>query len=148
MSIWIILKNLIWIYKECNFYQYWDTQSCMHPLHNEKLLSYTFGNKNSIFTFGDFVVASHFLCPKKCTKGLRCLWRLLGLEGTCCDLGYDNYKMTLLWKCCIFGFVVLIKQKYLFPSLCREAYNQTLKDSKIYNNLATIQMAMVPIDML
>jgi len=22
MSIWIILKNLVWIYKECNFYQY------------------------------------------------------------------------------------------------------------------------------
>lgn len=27
-------------------------------------------------------MTSHFLCPKKCTKGLRYLWRLLGLEGT------------------------------------------------------------------
>jgi hypothetical protein len=30
MSIWIILKNLIWTYWECNFCQYWDTQSCIH----------------------------------------------------------------------------------------------------------------------
>jgi hypothetical protein len=93
-------------------------------------------------------VASHFLSPKQCTKGLRYLWRLLGLEGTCYDLGYDNYKITLLRKCWIFGFVVLINRKYLFPCVCRWAYDQTLKDSKIYNNLATIQMAMVPIDML
>ncbi len=121
ISIWIILKNLIRTYRECNFYQYWDIQSCIHPLHNEKLLCYTFGNKNSIFIFGYFVVASHFLCPKKRTKGLRYLWRLLGLERTCYDLGYDNYKITLLWKCCIFGFVILIKNIYIyiFPSLCR-----------------------------
>jgi hypothetical protein len=30
-SIWIIWKNCVWTYKECNFYQYWNTQSCIHP---------------------------------------------------------------------------------------------------------------------
>jgi hypothetical protein len=32
MSIWIILKKLIWTYKECNFYQYWTLWLCIHPL--------------------------------------------------------------------------------------------------------------------
>ncbi len=31
MSIWIILKNLVLTYRECNFCQYWDTQSYIHP---------------------------------------------------------------------------------------------------------------------
>ncbi len=29
MSIWIILKNLVWIYKKCNFYCYWTTILCI-----------------------------------------------------------------------------------------------------------------------
>ncbi len=32
ICIWIILKNLIWTYRECNFCQYWYIQSCIHPL--------------------------------------------------------------------------------------------------------------------
>jgi hypothetical protein len=32
MSIWIILKNLIWICKECNFYRYWAIVACIYPL--------------------------------------------------------------------------------------------------------------------
>jgi hypothetical protein len=32
MSIWIILKNLVWTYMECNFCWYWDIQSCIHPM--------------------------------------------------------------------------------------------------------------------
>jgi len=31
MSIWIILKNLVWTYKECNFCQYWAIVPCIHP---------------------------------------------------------------------------------------------------------------------
>jgi len=31
MSIWIIKENLVWTYRECNFYQYWNTQSFVHP---------------------------------------------------------------------------------------------------------------------
>ncbi len=31
ISIWIIFKKNVWTYKECNFYQYWDTQSYIHP---------------------------------------------------------------------------------------------------------------------
>jgi len=31
MSIWIILKNLVLTYRECNFCQYWDIQLCIHP---------------------------------------------------------------------------------------------------------------------
>jgi hypothetical protein len=30
MSNWIILKNFVWTYRECNFCQYWDIQSCIH----------------------------------------------------------------------------------------------------------------------
>ncbi len=30
MSIQIILKNLVWTYKKCNFYQYWATIPCIH----------------------------------------------------------------------------------------------------------------------
>jgi hypothetical protein len=30
MFIWIILKNLVWIYKECNFYHYWAIVMCIH----------------------------------------------------------------------------------------------------------------------
>jgi len=31
MSIWIILKNLVWTYKECIFCQYWTTIPCIDP---------------------------------------------------------------------------------------------------------------------
>jgi len=31
MFIWIILKNLVWTYKECNFYYYWAIILCIHP---------------------------------------------------------------------------------------------------------------------
>jgi hypothetical protein len=31
MSIWIILKNLVWTYKECTFCHYWATILCIHP---------------------------------------------------------------------------------------------------------------------
>jgi len=31
MSILIILKNHALAYKECNFCQYWDFKSCIHP---------------------------------------------------------------------------------------------------------------------
>jgi hypothetical protein len=31
MFIWIILKNLVWTYRECNFCQYWVTILCIHP---------------------------------------------------------------------------------------------------------------------
>ncbi len=31
MSIWIILKNLICIYKECIFCRFWTTIPCIHP---------------------------------------------------------------------------------------------------------------------
>ncbi len=31
MSIWIILKNFVWTYRECNFCWYWDIWSCIHP---------------------------------------------------------------------------------------------------------------------
>jgi len=30
MFIWIILKNLIWAYRECNFCRYWVTIPCIH----------------------------------------------------------------------------------------------------------------------
>ncbi len=30
MSIWIILKNLVCTCKECNFYQYWATLTCIY----------------------------------------------------------------------------------------------------------------------
>jgi hypothetical protein len=33
MSIWIILKQIVWTYKECNFCRYWNNQSCIHPLY-------------------------------------------------------------------------------------------------------------------
>ncbi len=32
MSIWIILKNLVWTYRECNFCHYWTIVSCIHPI--------------------------------------------------------------------------------------------------------------------
>ncbi len=31
MVIWIILKNLVWTCRECNFYQYWATIACIYP---------------------------------------------------------------------------------------------------------------------
>jgi hypothetical protein len=31
MSIWIILKNLVWTYRECNFCWYWATIVCIYP---------------------------------------------------------------------------------------------------------------------
>jgi hypothetical protein len=31
MSIWIILKNLVWTHRECNFYQYWPIAACISP---------------------------------------------------------------------------------------------------------------------
>jgi hypothetical protein len=31
MSIWLIFKKFVWIYKKCNFYRYWNTQSCIKP---------------------------------------------------------------------------------------------------------------------
>ncbi len=34
MSSWIILKNLLWIYMECNFYHYWAIVPCIHPTLN------------------------------------------------------------------------------------------------------------------
>jgi hypothetical protein len=43
MSIWIILKNLVWTYKECKFCQYWNTQSCIHPCSNNKVIWCGFG---------------------------------------------------------------------------------------------------------
>jgi hypothetical protein len=33
MSIWIILTNLIWTYKECSFCRYWTTIACIYPIH-------------------------------------------------------------------------------------------------------------------
>jgi len=30
MFIWIILKNLAWICKECNFYRYWTIITCIY----------------------------------------------------------------------------------------------------------------------
>jgi hypothetical protein len=32
MFIWIILNNLKWTYRECNFWQYWHIQLCIHPI--------------------------------------------------------------------------------------------------------------------
>jgi len=37
MSIWIILKNLIWTYRGCNFCQYWAIAPCIHPSNSSKL---------------------------------------------------------------------------------------------------------------
>ncbi len=31
MSIWIILKNLVWTFRECNFNWYWATIACIYP---------------------------------------------------------------------------------------------------------------------
>jgi hypothetical protein len=31
MFIWIILKNLVWTYKECNFSCYWAIVPCIYP---------------------------------------------------------------------------------------------------------------------
>jgi hypothetical protein len=31
MSIWIILKNLVWTCKVCNFCRYWNIYSCIYP---------------------------------------------------------------------------------------------------------------------
>ncbi len=31
MSIWIILKNIVWTCKECNFCQYWTTIAYIYP---------------------------------------------------------------------------------------------------------------------
>ncbi len=31
MFTWIILKNLVWTYEECNFFCYWATAPCIHP---------------------------------------------------------------------------------------------------------------------
>jgi len=35
MSIWIILNNLVWIYREYKFCQYWVTQSYIHHIFSE-----------------------------------------------------------------------------------------------------------------
>jgi len=32
MSIWIILKNLVWTYKKCVFCCFWSTILCIHPI--------------------------------------------------------------------------------------------------------------------
>jgi len=40
MSIWIILKNLLWTYKGCNFCQYWATRSCIHLIGGENIVKY------------------------------------------------------------------------------------------------------------
>jgi hypothetical protein len=32
MSIWIILKNLAWTYRECNFCRYRTTIACIYPM--------------------------------------------------------------------------------------------------------------------
>jgi hypothetical protein len=32
MSIWIILKNLVWTYKECSFCSYLAIVLCIHPI--------------------------------------------------------------------------------------------------------------------
>jgi hypothetical protein len=34
MSIWIILKNLVWTCKECNFCWYWTIVACIYPWQN------------------------------------------------------------------------------------------------------------------
>jgi hypothetical protein len=34
MSIWIILKNLVWAYKECIFCCFWATVQCIHLIRN------------------------------------------------------------------------------------------------------------------
>ncbi len=31
MSIWIILKNVVWIHRECIFYYFWAIEPCIHP---------------------------------------------------------------------------------------------------------------------
>ncbi len=31
MFIWIILKNLVWTCRECNFCQYWANLACIYP---------------------------------------------------------------------------------------------------------------------
>jgi hypothetical protein len=31
MCIWIILKNLVWTYRECIFYHFWAIMLCIHP---------------------------------------------------------------------------------------------------------------------
>jgi hypothetical protein len=34
ISIWIILKNLVWIHKDCIFYCFWSTVHWIHPWTN------------------------------------------------------------------------------------------------------------------
>jgi hypothetical protein len=48
MSIWIILNNIVWIYNECNFYQYWTTAPCIHPM-----ARYCEGSANYKHVWGD-----------------------------------------------------------------------------------------------
>jgi hypothetical protein len=38
MSIWIILNNLVWTYKEGNFYNYWAIVLCIHPLNKQNVM--------------------------------------------------------------------------------------------------------------
>ncbi len=56
MSIWIILKNHVWTYKECNFYRYWANVSCIHSL----------DKKNAMRLYVPFVSAWNFTITK-CT---------------------------------------------------------------------------------
>jgi hypothetical protein len=32
MSIWIILKNIVWIFRKCSFSRYWTIVPCIHPM--------------------------------------------------------------------------------------------------------------------
>jgi hypothetical protein len=46
MSIWIILNNLIWTCRECNFCRYWTTVACIYPW--SYLLVWVFYKVNNI----------------------------------------------------------------------------------------------------
>jgi hypothetical protein len=47
MSIWIILKNLVWTCRECNFYQYWTTVTCIYPIATTLSKCWVMNNKRN-----------------------------------------------------------------------------------------------------
>jgi hypothetical protein len=90
MSIWIILKNLVWTCKECNFYQYWATITCIYFLFVffftygahiwmsicDFLCYFYFHFLHSMFTLGGVLMSFYVLFMFFFFLGVR-LWRCI-----------------------------------------------------------------------
>jgi len=59
VSIWIILRNLVWTHKNYNFYHFWAIQLCIHPIINEgieKINAFKFEWTTSTHFWNDFAI--------------------------------------------------------------------------------------------